>query len=636
MRVKKIKLSDKSITRQLFNTVFIVYIIVTILMIAYEMRTEFRQEQNEIKENFKTLERFISPALADSLNRHSMLRLDFIAHGVMKGPAITGITIEPLFDYPTIKLGDVTPQATQTLKEKLAHYDPRLWSVVSVFAKPIPYVFPVYAKDETTQLAKVTVYTNQALIMAKFLKVYTLVIIDEILKALLLWLLVIWIGYKFLSKPLKKLTFATRDIAEGHMSKVKLSKNKKATELDVLAQSFNIMVDKIDTAQAGLLNTKRHLADIIDAMPSALIAITTEGVVTDCNLQAQEMTGVDRKKSIGMFYTELFPLLEDYRELLESVITDNKAAKVQNVLIQEKTGRRYLDIMLYPLLEEEPPGLVIRLDDVTSQIKIQEKLFKQEKLQSTLKLAAGMAHEINNPLGAILQGVQTVKRRLGTELPQNQAVAEELGIDLEKLQQYCSMREVSKFLESIQLSGEQAARVIATLLDFTPRAEVNYQPFSLEKITERALSHVQQDPMLRKSQLLASTVFEKYYAPDLPEIKCQPLEIERVIVGILKNAIQAQEATLAEHPPLVIIRTYAEPGWVAIDIEDKGIGMDEEVKSHLFELFFTTKGVGVGTGLDLAMAYHIVKGSHHGKIKVTSKKGEGTCVTIFLPQVLVL
>jgi PAS domain S-box-containing protein len=630
----KKKHSQLSITRKLLNRVFMVYLLLTMIMTANELYTEYLQERMQLTDNFATLEKFIGPALSDALLQRSEQRINFIIQGVMRGPAITGVRIDPAFDYPPITLGDTTPGDHTVLQEKLASQHRGAW--FTVFAKSIPRVFTLYNKDDTSVLAHVTVYTNRAIIVAKFFVVYTLIIVNELIKALLLWFFILWVGKKILSKPLEKLTRATIAMAHGHGSKVNLKQSdEKSTELDVLADSFNIMVDKIQAAQTGLLHTKRHLADIIDAMPSALLAITTEGMVTDCNLQAQKMTQVDRKKAIGMQYTDLFPLLKDYEEVLVRVIAQNQAEKVQNVLIQEKTGRRYLDIILYPLLDEDPPGIVIRLDDMTSQVKIQEKLLKQEKLQSTLKLAAGIAHEINNPLGAVLQGVQTVKRRLGTDLEKNQEIADTLQLDFEKLRQYCEQREIFKFLESIQLSGEQAAKVIATLLDFTPRAEVNYQPYSLEKIIERALNHLQQDPLLRKTQILSLMHFEKQYTPDLPDIKCQPLEIERVLLGILKNAVQATEATQNERSPEVIIRTYTQEGWVYIEIEDNGIGMNDEEKSHLFELFFTTKGVGVGTGLDLAMAYHIIKVSHQGNIRVESQKNKGTQVVIQFPQVLV-
>ncbi len=630
----KIKHSQISITRKLLNRVFIVYLLLTVLMTSHEMYTEYVQERSELTDNFVTLEKFIGPALSDAVTAKSEKRINFIMQGVLRGPAIVGFKVEPRGDYKAFTLGDVTPDQKTILHEKLARYPKAHW--FAAFAKPIPRVFILFNKEGTTPLADITVYTNRSIIVARFFKLYALIFFNELIKAILLWFFILWVGRKILSKPLEKLTKATLEMAQGNRQKVTLKKHSgKSTELDILADSFNSMVDKIEAAQTGLLHTKRHLADIIDAMPSALLAITIEGVVTDCNLQAQKMTQIDRKKAIGMLYTDLLPLLKNYQDVLVRVIAQNQAEKLQNILIQEKTGRRYLDIILYPLLDEDPPGIVIRLDDMTSQVKIQEKLLKQEKLQSTLKLAAGIAHEINNPLGAVLQGVQTVKRRLGTELPQNIELAASLQLDLEKLKQYCVERDIFKFLESIQLSGEQAAKVIATLLDFTPRAEVNYQPYSLEKIIDRALSHLPQDPLLRKTQILNLVHVDKQYTSDLPDIKCQPLEIERVLIGILKNAVQATEVTQNERPPEVIIRTYMENGWVGIDIEDNGIGMNDEEKSHLFELFFTTKGVGIGTGLDLAMAYHIIKVSHQGKISVVSIRGQGTKVTIQFPQVLV-
>lgn len=632
----KIKHSEISITRKLLNRVFIVYLLLTLIMTANEMHTEYRLERSELEDNFVILEQFIGSALSDALLQRSEKRLHFITQGVMQGPAIVGVKIDPTFDYPEMALGDVTPGSKTVLEQKLRRYNIIFYAWVDWFSLPITRVFDVYNEDDSQILAHVTVYTNRAIILVKFLKIFALMVFNELCKALLLWFFILWVGRKILSEPLEKLTKATKEMAQGYSTQVKLKKRgEKSTELDILAQSFNSMVDKIQTAQTGLLHTKRHLADIIDAMPSALLAITIEGIVTDCNLQAQKMTQIDRKKAIGMQYTDLLPLLADYQDVLSRVITRNQAEKVQNVLIQEKTGRRYLDIILYPLLDEDPPGIVIRLDDMTSQIKIQEKLLKQEKLQSTLKLASGIAHEINNPLGAVLQGVQTVKRRLSLELDKNKEIAQHLQIDLAKLQEYCQQRDIYKFLDSIQLSGEQAAKVIATLLDFTPRAEVNYQPYSLEKIIERSLSHLHQDPLMRKTNVMDMVHFDKQYTPDLPDIKCQPLEIERVLLGILKNAVQATETTQQERPPVIVIRTFTDNGWVYVDIEDNGMGMNDEVKSHLFELFFTTKGVGIGTGLDLAMAYHIIKVSHQGKIRVDSIKGEGTRVMIQFPQVLV-
>lgn len=630
----KVKTSQISITRKLLNRVFIVYLLLTVIMTSHEMYTEYVQERKELVDNFFTLEKFIGPALTDAVLAQSEKRINFIMQGVMQGPAITGFEIEPRSEYKTFTMGDVTQKDNTVLKEKLKPYP--LADFFVLLSKPIPRVFVLSSKDGTKPIADITVYSNRSIVITRFFKIYALLIFNELVKALLLWFFILWMGRKILSKPLEKLTRATIEMAQGHISKVSLKQKRgKSTELDVLADSFNSMVDKIQTAQTGILNTKRHLADIIDAMPSALLAITIEGVVTDCNLQAEKMTNVDRKKAIGMQYTDLLPLLKNYQDVLVRVIAQNHAEKVQNILIPEKTGRRYLDIILYPLLDEDPPGIVIRLDDMTSQVKIQEKLLKQEKLQSTLKLAAGIAHEINNPLGAVLQGVQTVKRRLSNDLAKNQELAESLQLDLAKLNQYCEAREIFKFLESIQLSGEQAAKVIATLLDFTPRAEVNYQPYSLEKIIERSLSHLSQDPILRKTQILNAVHFDKQYTEDLPDIKCQPLEIERVLMGVLKNAVQATETTQNIRPPEVIIRTYMENGWVGIDIEDNGVGMNDEEKSHLFELFFTTKGVGIGTGMDLAMAYHIIKVSHQGKIKVDSIRGQGTKVTIQFPQVLV-
>ncbi|HLF66483.1 MAG TPA: HAMP domain-containing protein, partial [Gammaproteobacteria bacterium] len=254
----KIRPSEISITRKLFTIVFIIYITVTLVMTTFEMHAEFLQEKNEIAENFDILQEFISPALADAIIQRSDQRLHFISEGVMRGPAIIGVRIEPLSDYQGISVGDVEPGQQKILKKKLKAQGKWVWEVMRFFAQTRTYDFTLYGKDNVTPLAEVTVYGDQALVVAKFVRVYALIVIDEILKTFLLWVLILWIGRKWLSIPLQRLTLATRAVAQGHMNRVHMPLSEKSTELDVLAQSFNIMVDKIQTAQYGLLNTKRH------------------------------------------------------------------------------------------------------------------------------------------------------------------------------------------------------------------------------------------------------------------------------------------------------------------------------------------------------------------------------------------
>ena len=132
---------------------------------------------------------------------------------------------------------------------------------------------------------------------------------------------------------------------------------------------------------------------------------------------------------------------------------------------------RYEDVTVYPLMSNGVEGAVIRVDDVTERVRIEEMMVQSEKMLSVGGLAAGMAHEINNPLGVILQASQNVLRRVSPDLPVNARVAGECGITLSSVQQYLERREILTFLEDIRQSGQRAAEIVANMLSFSRKAE---------------------------------------------------------------------------------------------------------------------------------------------------------------------
>jgi signal transduction histidine kinase len=248
-------------------------------------------------------------------------------------------------------------------------------------------------------------------------------------------------------------------------------------------------------------------------------------------------------------------------------------------------------------------------------------------------LAAGMAHEINNPLGGILQSLQNIQRRLSDDLPQNHATAEACGTRLAAVRSYLERRRVLRFLDGIRVSGERASHIVQNMLSFSRRSEAHKQPVSLERLLDKSIELAAHDYDLRKKFDFRDIQIVRDYAADLPEVPCVATEIEQVVLNLLRNAAQAMTATMQARPPKIILTTQRHLDQALISIADNGPGIPEDLRSRVFEPFFTTKDVGIGTGLGLSVSYFIVTSHHGGRLSVASASGEGTCFTISLPLV---
>lgn len=271
------------------------------------------------------------------------------------------------------------------------------------------------------------------------------------------------------------------------------------------------------------------------------------------------------------------------------------------------------------------------LVDSTERRTTQEILLQHEKMLMIGGLAAGMAHEINNPLGIIAQDLQNLQRRLSPDLPANRAVAERLGLDLNIVATYLTEREITGYVQSIAEAVRRTSRIIDNMLQFSRQGSANHQLAPLHEVVDHALELAGGDFELRKMVKSRDLQIQRTYAPDLPLVPMNITEIEQVLINLLKNAAQALAGWPGEHT--ITISTSREGNYAVLSLCDTGPGMTEEVRLRVFEPFFTTKPVGSGTGLGLAVSHAIITKNHKGLISVTSSPGKGSCFTIRLPLV---
>lgn len=270
-----------------------------------------------------------------------------------------------------------------------------------------------------------------------------------------------------------------------------------------------------------------------------------------------------------------------------------------------------------------------RLEDAYNELKTTyTQLLQQEKLASIGKLASGVAHEINTPLGFItsnLGRLNTYVGRfvdfIGAQAALIQSLAElERQQELQTLAQRLKLEYIStdaKDLLTESLEGAQrVSTIVQSLMNFSRVDQAAYESVDINACLDSTLT-------ILKSELQMATITKTY--GELPLVGCYPQQINQVFMNLLINAGHAigQKGEIG-------IRTWIRDEEVCIAISDTGCGIKQELVGRVFEPFFTTKEVGTGTGLGLSISYDIVK-KHHGRIDVTSQVGQGTTFTVTLP-----
>ncbi len=281
---------------------------------------------------------------------------------------------------------------------------------------------------------------------------------------------------------------------------------------------------------------------------------------------------------------------------------------------------------------QEPEILSVG-QDLTEKRRLQAMMLETEKMVTVSGLAAGMAHELNNPLGAIIQGVQNLRRRLSGGLAANEEVAEEVGIDIASLERYLERRGIFDILSHISTAGTRAADLIAKMLAFSQKSVAGRTSVQLSILMDRAIELAACDYDLKKRYDFRSITISRDYDPAAPPVVAHAAEIEQVMFNLLKNAAQALAERPVERQPQIRVRIGALNGFAVIEVADNGPGIPDAVRAHIFDPFFTTKQVGEGTGLGLPVSYAIVVQHHQGSIEVESREGEGARFTVRLPCV---
>ena len=349
-------------------------------------------------------------------------------------------------------------------------------------------------------------------------------------------------------------------------------------------------------------------------MQGGVFTIDNERRIISFNKGAEWITGFCLDDVLGKNCKEVFRSQACYESCcFEKIVKRGMPVwNIETEIFGKDNKTIPVNITAFPLKDHDGKrvGMVEIFRDITELKALRSQLMQSEKLAIMGQLAAGVAHEINNPINGILTYIKLLLKKL------------------EKENISSMVPEFKKYLSIMERETNRIGRTTKNLLDFSRRAESDIRPVHINEVIEQSL-------MLLKDQLTVGNVEVKTEGKAfLPELLGDFGQLQQVFVNLIMNAVQSMPKG-----GKLKIKTVAEgkPGsecFIKIDVSDTGCGIPKEDIPKIFDPFFTTKGgkEDTGLGLGLSIVQRIIK-DHHGRIDVKSKVGKGTAFSVKLPTV---
>lgn len=402
-------------------------------------------------------------------------------------------------------------------------------------------------------------------------------------------------------RPISMLIATARRLKEGGL-KDRITVGSRG-EFGELAAAFNDMAasldrnfDALEKSRKEVQTEKNKLEAIVHSLADGLFVSNTDGLIVSFNRAAEYISGYTEQEALGLHCEEVFKT----RLCADACALHNEDKTIRNKeteIITKDGRRRIVSVSSAIILDSEGRTLggVQTFRDITDDKQQQGMLCQAEKLAAIGQMSAGLAHEINNPLGNVLGYARLL-------LKDN------------------SLSNVQR--EKLEIIAEQARKgssVVQGLLDFSRQSISTREAVSVNAVIENVVR-------LLSLQAVKSGISIEQELADIPYREADPRQIEQVIFNLILNAMQAIDTS----GTVKVITAKTASGNVEIRVEDTGPGITEELQCKIFDPFYTTKPVGKGTGLGLSICLGIIR-DHNGTIDVESRIGEGATFIVRLP-----
>ncbi|MBM2835503.1 MAG: hypothetical protein HW406_2664, partial [Candidatus Brocadiaceae bacterium] len=434
-------------------------------------------------------------------------------------------------------------------------------------------------------------------------QVITLAIVSVVIIVIIVFILAHGITH-----PILQLVQGANAIGKGILGHRILIKSRD--EVGILASEFNRMAEKLEESYAGLEQKIRQRTtqlresegkyrESINLANDAIFTLDADSAsIVDSNKKAEEITGYSRHELSKKKIWEIVPEYDrDKTKQLWTTINEAWSGMLDNIDCQHIDGRLTPTSISASVIEYGKKKTIQWIcRDITERKRMELQLIQAERLAAVGELAAGVAHEVNNPLGGLQNFVKMMKEEPGN---------------------------TSQNLEFLDLMSEGLKRIeviIKQLMAFSRPYSMHMTNHSLNEIVESSLRFV--DHRIKEQSIR----LEKVLSPELPEIYGDADNISQVIINIIVNALDS----MSSGGNLVIKTGYCDhqPSNIQVTVTDSGTGIREEILNKIFNPFFTTKEMGSGLGLAISKR---IMDDHNGNILVESKVGEGTTFFVCLP-----
>ncbi|MBT8351878.1 MAG: HAMP domain-containing protein, partial [Deltaproteobacteria bacterium] len=417
-----------------------------------------------------------------------------------------------------------------------------------------------------------------------------------------------------ITRPLGSLVQSTEEAARGNLNR--RIQIQTRDEVEVLASNFSSMIQEIiehkeqlETQLEEIKHMQRYTDQLLTAMNDGLLSIDMKGNVSTINPAAQKLfQNFDNPVERGSIASKSLKDFTELKPYLHEILKKQHKINPREITLQNKTKERVLLIGSSILKDQrgKPQEVILNLHDITELKKLEISIRQAERLAELGTLAAGMAHEIRNPLSTIKAFVQLLPRKM------------EKPAFLEKFQ-----RTVPRELDQIN-------RLVDDLLELARVPKYRFEKTDIKSLLEQMIDFLEEE--MQRQQI----DYQCEYSSDLPPIQADVSQLAKAFNNLIRNAMQAmpqggkllinaiyQKEHLEDTPKLA-----ARNCWIAVTFQDEGVGISPKDMKNIFNPFFTTKDIG--TGLGLAITHKVIT-EHGGQIDVNSSEGKGSLFRIYLP-----
>ncbi|HYO52856.1 ATP-binding protein [Archangium sp.] len=408
-----------------------------------------------------------------------------------------------------------------------------------------------------------------------------------------------------LGRRVQRLESAARRLAGGELNA--RAGLRGVDELGTLGRAFDEMAERLSHDQEALRRSEASFRTLIERTPDAVF-VHHEGTVLFANPAAIALLGYEREEELRGRQVEEF-LIPGEQDLLAET---SEAGSAREVRFQHRGGQQVLgEVVTFSIPFDGQPAVVSIARDITERKQVQEKLRSTDRMVSLGTLAAGVAHELNNPISYVLSNLRFAVDELGEQTEAGKPLADEQA------------REVQQALREALEGGERMRNIVRDLRSFSRREDERHGPVDIHAVLDSCAS-------LARSELRHRAQLVKEYG-EIPRVLGNESRLGQLFLNLLVNAAQAIPEGDVKGHSVRITTARTEEGWVVVSVRDTGVGIPPENLQRLFKPFFTTKPVGVGTGLGLSICHGIVT-AMGGRIKVSSEVGKGTTFHVFMPM----